>query len=107
MRRIALPSGETVPNSISLSIVNGILKNLRMVMTGPTSDRGGMMALTRLPSGRRASTYGLASSMRRPSGATMRSMAPTTAFSPEKNQCYLSLLWQGLCSYRKFSIFFQ
>ena len=29
-----------------------------MVMTGPTSDRGGMMALTREPSGRRASTIG-------------------------------------------------
>ena len=35
---------------------------------------GGMTALTRDPSGRRASTIGLASSTRRPSGARMRSI---------------------------------
>ena len=37
-------------------------------MTGPTSESGRMMALTREPSGRRASTRGLVSSMCRPSG---------------------------------------
>ena len=37
-----------------------------------------MMALTREPSGRRASTIGEHSSMRRPIGATMRSMMRIT-----------------------------
>ena len=54
--------------------------NLRMVMHGPLSASGGMMALTREPSLRRASTSGLDSSMRRPMGATMRSMTPSTAW---------------------------
>jgi hypothetical protein len=35
------------------------------------SDSGGMMALTRLPSGSRASTIGEDSSMRRPTWATI------------------------------------
>jgi len=48
--------------------------NLRMLMQGPTSDRGGMITLTREPSGSRASTMGLLSSTRRPSGDTIRSM---------------------------------
>ena len=47
-------------------------------MTGPTSDRGGMMALTREPSARRASTMGDDSSTRRPIGAMMRSMMRMT-----------------------------
>ena len=58
--------------------------NLRMVMHGPLSASGGMMALTRLPSLSRASTSGLDSSMRRPMGATMRSMTPSTAWFEEK-----------------------
>ena len=52
-----------------------------MVSTGPISDSGGMMALTREPSGRRASTIGEDSSMRRPSGATMRLMMRITCSS--------------------------
>ena len=47
------------------------LENLRMVTSGPESDSGGMMALTRLPSGRRASTIGDDSSIRRPTCATI------------------------------------
>ncbi len=42
--------------------------NLRTLMHGPTSDSGGMITLTREPSGKRASTMGLLSSTRRPSG---------------------------------------
>src|SRR5438552_2635329 len=38
--------------------------NLRMVRQGPLSDKGGMMACTRDPLGRRASTRGELSSMR-------------------------------------------
>ena len=47
------------------------LENLRIVTSGPDSDSGGMIALTRLPSGRRASTIGEDSSMRRPTWATI------------------------------------
>ena len=50
------------------------LANLRIVSDGPRSASGGMIALTRLPSGRRASTIGDASSIRRPTCETMRSM---------------------------------
>ena len=42
------------------------------------------MALTREPSLRRASTIGVDSSMRRPSGVTMRSMAERSASSEVK-----------------------
>ena len=45
--------------------------NLRIVISGPVSESGGMIELTRLPSGRRASTIGDDSSMRRPTSATI------------------------------------
>ena len=61
-------SGVAVPKRMRSSTVNGEAANLRMVMTGPTRLSGGMMALTREPSVRRASTIGLDSSMRRPIG---------------------------------------
>ena len=71
-------SGVAVPNRIRSSTVSGLAENLRMVMTGPTSDRGGMIALTREPSVRRASTIGEDSSTRRPIGAMIRSMMRIT-----------------------------
>src|ERR1035438_9492717 len=46
----------------------------RMLRQGPSSARGGMMAFTREPSWRRASTMGWASSMRRPTWETIFSM---------------------------------
>ena len=52
-----------------------------MVMTGPMSESGSMIALTREPSGRRASTRGLVSSMRRPMGVMIRSMIRSTCSS--------------------------
>ena len=58
--------------------MNGDAENFRTVMTGPTRLMGGMMALTREPSTRRASTIGLDSSTRRPMGAMMRSMMRIT-----------------------------
>ena len=61
------------------------LANLRIVRVGPLSASGGMIALTREPSLSRASTIGEDSSMRRPSGATMRSMTPITARSLEND----------------------
>ena len=45
-----------------------------MVSEGPVMASGGMMALTREPSGSRASTIGLDSSIRRPVWATIRSI---------------------------------
>ena len=49
-------------------------ENLRIVSSGPESESGAMIALTREPSGRRASTIGEDSSMRRPICATIRLM---------------------------------
>ena len=46
----------------------------RIERIGPSSAAGGMIALTREPSGRRASTSGVDSSMRRPTREMMRSM---------------------------------
>ena len=45
--------------------------NLRMVTSGPESESGGITALTRLPSGSRASTIGEDSSIRRPTWPTI------------------------------------
>ena len=56
----------SVPNLIRSAIVNGSRRNFRMVSDEPRTASGGMMALTREPSGRRASTYGEDSSIRRP-----------------------------------------
>ena len=53
------------------SSVSRLRLNLRIVISGPLSESGGMTALTRLPSGRRASTIGDDSSMRRPTCATI------------------------------------
>ena len=71
-------SGVAVPKRIRSSTVNGDAENFRIVITGPTSDSGGMMALTREPSVRRASTMGDDSSTRRPIGAMIRSMIRIT-----------------------------
>ena len=46
----------------------------RIDIAGPSSASGGMIALTREPSARRASTMGLDSSMRRPTELTIRSI---------------------------------
>ena len=67
-RRNSNISGVEVPKRIRSSVVNGLAANFRIVMTGPTSDSGGMIALTREPSVRRASTIGEDSSTRRPIG---------------------------------------
>ena len=49
-------------------------ENFRIVSSGPDSESGWMIAFTREPSGRRASTIGDDSSMRRPICATIRLM---------------------------------
>ena len=66
--------GVSVPNAIRSSIVYGSRENFRIVSVGPLSASGGMIAFTRLPSGRRASTIGDASSIRRPTCETILSM---------------------------------
>ena len=53
------------------SSVRRFFENLRIVTSGPESESGGMITLTRLPSGRRASTIGDDSSTRRPTCATI------------------------------------
>ena len=53
---------------------SGSAPNRRMERTGPSMASGGMMAFTREPSGRRASTIGDVSSTRLPTRETMRLM---------------------------------
>jgi hypothetical protein len=69
-----MTSDPTVPRRMRSSGANARNENLRIVMTGPQSERGGMIAFTREPSGSLASTYGHDSSTLRPSGDTMRSI---------------------------------
>ena len=64
--RNSADSSEIEPMLIMSSRVRRRFENFRIVISGPESDSGGMIAFTRLPSGRRASTIGDASSMRRP-----------------------------------------
>ena len=54
-------------------MVSRRVANLRMVMAGPFSDSGGMMAFTREPSGSLASTIAEDSSILRPTCATILS----------------------------------
>ena len=51
---------------ISSVTANRFCANFRIVSSGPESESGGMIAFTRDPSGRRASTIGDDSSIRRP-----------------------------------------
>ena len=53
-------------------------RNFRIVIVGDRGTSGGMMMLTRDPSGSRASTNGEDSSTRRPNGAMIRSMTKDT-----------------------------
>ena len=74
----------SVPNEIRSLTVYGSRENFRMVSVGPFSESGGMIALTRLPSGRRASTIGEDSSTRRPTCETILSMIRRTCDSSTK-----------------------
>ncbi len=66
------PSGLIEAYSTRFFIVSLSFRNFRMVSVGPSSDSGGPMTLTRLPSGRRASQIGEDSSTRRPTWLTIR-----------------------------------
>ena len=72
--------------------------DLRTVMTGPTRESGLMMAFTREPSGRRASTLGLDSSICRPSGVMMRSMMLSTCSSSRKVMSTFSMRPAARCT---------
>ncbi len=82
-RKRAIRSSK-LPKPSSRAMVMRSLGNLRIVMQVPRIASGRMMALTREPSLRRASTSGLDSSMRRPSGVTMRSTTARTRASSVK-----------------------
>ena len=62
-RRKRAISSESVPKETRFSIERGVWENLRIVMQGPISDNGGIIILTRDPSGSLASTKGDASSI--------------------------------------------
>ena len=66
------------PKRIRSETSSFFFENLRMVTVGPSIEQGGMIAFTREPSGRRASTIGHLRSMRRPSGRMMRSITFST-----------------------------
>src|SRR5581483_1782452 len=72
---------EKEPKLMRSPTVNGSLANFRMVRKGPPMASGAMTALTREPSGRRASTMGFDSSTRRPTWATIFSMIRLRWFS--------------------------
>ncbi len=85
MRTFSLPVTQAARNcaafgrdrcrsAIRSLIVYGSRENLRIVSVGPLSASGGMIAFTREPSGRRASTIGDDSSTRRPTCETILSM---------------------------------
>ena len=63
-----------VPKEMRSRSVKGSAANLRMVRSEPSRATGETTALTREPSGSRASTMGLDSSTRRPTRATILSM---------------------------------
>ena len=70
-------SGVIEPRLTRLSAVNASTENFRIVSTGPCRATGGRITFTREPSGSRASTIGEASSTRRPTPDTIRSITRT------------------------------
>ena len=71
---------------------SGSWSNFRIVRSAPESDSGAMIALTREPSGRRASTIGDDSSMRRPTWPTILVMI--------RRRCDSSLKRSDVCESR-------
>jgi len=77
-------SSVMLPKRMRSPVVSLWRANFRMVMEAPSRLSGEITALTRDPSGNRASTIGLASSMCRPSGSTMRWMIETRCWLLKK-----------------------
>ena len=90
--RNSADSFESVPISISSESAKRFCANLRIVSSGPERDSGGMIALTRDPSGRRASTSGDDSSIRRPIWPTI--------FVMIRRRCDASVKVSGVCDRR-------
>ena len=82
--RKAAVCGLSEPKVIRSSTVSGSVANFRIVRADPSIDSGGTMALTRLPSGSRASTIGLDSSTRRPMRDTILSIVRRRCASSAK-----------------------
>ena len=76
--------GVSVPNRSRSLRSQWRFGNLRIVMHVPRTASGGITALTREPSLRRASSSGDDSSIRRPSGVTIRSSTERTDSSSVK-----------------------
>ena len=74
------------------SSVRLYLGNLRIEIVPPLRTSGPSTMLTRLPSASRASTSGLASSMRRPTAAAMRCATLTTCWTSRKRAAVFSNL---------------
>ena len=79
--RKSIMSGESMPSRSRSSRRSRWRPKRRIDSVGPSSVTGGIVALTRLPSGRRASTIGDASSIRRPTRAAIRWMIRTRCSS--------------------------
>ena len=86
------PAALSVPSSTSSSGPGRRAPKRRIETTGPSIESGGITTLTREPSPRRASTIGLSSSMRRPSGERMRSIALRSASSLSNETSVASIL---------------
>ena len=82
-------SGVSAQTVTSRSMSNGMVPNRRMLMAGPSRLRGGMMALTREPSARRASSIGERSSMRLPMRAAIRCITARRWFA-SRNRALVS-----------------
>ena len=65
-------AGESMSCAARSLRVTPVIRNRRIEMVAPSMASGGMMMLTRLPSGSLRSTIGLASSIRRPTQPEMR-----------------------------------
>ena len=83
-RRKSTDSSESEPRLTMSWRLSRFRENFRIVTSGPESESGGMIAFTRLPSGRRASTIGDDSSTRRPTWATILLMMRRRCESSEK-----------------------
>jgi hypothetical protein len=93
--RMAPPRNCTIgsviePSSRRFSIERALRRKRRMERIGPSIAAGGMIAFTREPSGKRASTRGVDSSMRRPTREMIRSMI--------RRRCASSRNWTSVIS---------
>ena len=84
-------AGLRLPSRVRSSMPRTASLNLRIVSAGPWIEAGRMIALTRLPSGRRASTMGFRPSMWRPVVATMRRIVSSSWFSSSKRTSDLAI----------------